>query len=204
MWLVEYFSGLLRNNTNVAQDVPQEKKVVSQEQSKVDEDIKKGALKEIQDDDSEFIIGISKKSTIKQKGGKVKVNKNVLKAQSSTLLTLDISVIKQIKDIGLKPPTFKSEISNFIDSLCKKYNEYEKTKYDVVEKINATPTEKPTEIKPEVKPEVKIETKPQVEAKVEETKKEEKWRKEGGKEGDEKGDKGKKKGSGANEGAWYY
>lgn len=195
------------NNTNVAQDVPQEKKVVSQEQSKVDEDIKKGALKEIQEDDSEFIIGISKKSTIKQKGGKVKVNKNAEKAQSSTLLTLDISVIKQIKDIGLKPPTFKSEINNFVASLKQKLQEYEKTKYDVVEKINVTPTEKTTkqptvtEVKPEVKPEVKIETKPQVEAKVEETKTEEKWRKGGGNEGDKKDDKGKKKGSGANEGA---
>jgi len=100
------------------------KKVLPQEHTKVDEDIKKGNLKEMQEDDSEFIIGISKKSTIKQKGGKKdKPNKATEKTQN--FLNLDISVIKQIKDIGLHAPSYKHEVNDFVALIVKKQKELE-------------------------------------------------------------------------------
>ncbi len=121
-WLINYFkgvAGIIPEKKEAPTTTPQQVTTVD---SKLDEDIKKGNLKEIQDNDDEFIIGIStKKKANKQKGGKS--NKQNKKVEQKSVLLLDISIMSQIKDVGLKAPNYNSEIVAFIDILTKRKDE---------------------------------------------------------------------------------
>jgi len=113
-FLINYFKNQLpKEEVSVStSDVPK-----TSNNSKLDEDLKKGLLKVIDREalDNQFSIqvGVGKKK--KTKGPKV--SKREQKMTGSGLLALDISVASKIKAINLTPPNRKDEIPAFLNTL---------------------------------------------------------------------------------------
>jgi len=125
-WLINFFRSLLGPEEKKVDPLAASKSAEEKRTSKVDEDIKKGILKEINHEEieAEDIIGISKHSTIRAKHGKVsKLGKKAEKETKTNILNLDISIIKQIKDIKLTPPSYKNDVPGFLNLLNTRLNE---------------------------------------------------------------------------------
>jgi len=114
-WLINFFKNQIGEDKKIEQ-AQTNTKVNDKRTSKVDEDIKKGLLKEIVGNEQEDVIGLGGSSTIKpkNKGGKVKKPE---KQVNQHILNIDISVIKQIKELGLTPPSYKPDVPAFLQLL---------------------------------------------------------------------------------------
>lgn len=123
-WLITFFKGVIGVNDTVTKE--DEKKPQVQTHSKVNEDIKKGNLQEIKHDEDDDVIGLgSNKKVAKNKGGKQnKLGKKAEKQLTTSVLCLDPSVNTQIKDVGLKPPSFKHEVDAFIKEINSKLEQF--------------------------------------------------------------------------------
>ena len=128
-WLIGYFknlSGIKDNTAENTQAQVNQPKVVS---TKLEDDIKKGLIKEIKRDTVEdsFVIGMTASTTQNKKKTKgPKISKREQKLEKSNKVNLDIEVIRKIKDVGLTPPSFKSELAEFLYSLEKVKGELER------------------------------------------------------------------------------
>jgi len=81
-------------------------------QSKIDEDLKKGTLK-VMNKDEQF-PGIDSSKGFKNKKNKKEKKEN---KKASTFLTLDITLISRVKDLGLSPPMNTESVTPFIGEL---------------------------------------------------------------------------------------
>jgi chromosome segregation ATPase len=108
-WLLKYFRGLVGEETKAETLNSTEKNLILQ--SKIDEDLKKGTLKVMNKDD-QF-------PDVKTTGGFKKKNKKEKKEnkKASNFLTLDISLISRVKELGLSPPINTEMIKPFIGEL---------------------------------------------------------------------------------------
>lgn len=107
-WLLRYFRGLMGTDKTESTATTQQTNF----QSKIDEDLKKGALKIMNRDDQFPEVnttgGFKKKNNKKDK----KENK-----KASSFLSLDISLISKIKELGLSPPMNTEVVPAFIGEL---------------------------------------------------------------------------------------
>lgn len=126
-WLVGYFKNLagIKDTTQLTtQSNTTQPKGVS---SKLDEDIKKGLIKEIKKENDEDVFGISSVTTQSKKKSKgPKISKREQKLENSNNISLDLEVIRKIKDVGLTPPALKSQLPTFISSLEKTQEDFAK------------------------------------------------------------------------------
>ncbi len=145
-WLVGFFknlAGIKDATRETTQAQTSQPKGVS---SKLEEDIKKGLIKEIKRETVEdaFVIGLSSgPAQPKKKNKGPKISKREQKLENSNNISLDIEVIRKIKDVGLTPPALKSELPAFITSL-------EKTQEDFVRKSEPNKVESAPIKEPEI------------------------------------------------------
>ena len=119
-WLINFFKnidGKVISQTQLNSFVLQE----ANKNSNIDSELKSGLLKEINSNDDVDIIGIGKDNK-KKEYNKYKSNKTSknTKETKSNILNLDISIIAQIKQLGLVVPALKTEVHAFLDTLSKK------------------------------------------------------------------------------------
>jgi hypothetical protein len=124
-WLIGYFKNLagIKATTENSQVQQSEQKPVS---SKLDEDLKKGLLKEMSSkvEDDPFSMATSSTTQNKKKTKGPKVSKREQKSENSNAICLDIEVARKIKDIGLNPPALKTELPGFLATLEKTHENY--------------------------------------------------------------------------------
>lgn len=115
-WLIRYFKGLTIDGKSVQEGnlVKDQKTNV---QSKIDEDLKTGALKEYnRNEKSEVNSSLSFAKSKKKKPEKKKAGND--------FLALDISLISRIKELELTPPVFIDLVRPFVDELERKLKFY--------------------------------------------------------------------------------
>merc|ERR1712160_173607 len=106
-WLLKYFRSMTGEQTKVAGNVTVAPICAN---SKLDEDLKKGGLTLMakNTDGVDMSKGFKNKKDKKQK----KENK-----KASSMLTLDITLITRVKDLGLSPPMNTENVNAFIGEL---------------------------------------------------------------------------------------
>jgi chromosome segregation ATPase len=114
-WLLRYFRSLNGESTKEVNANSVNQHVCSQ--SKIDEDLKKGTLKVMNKDDQ--FPGIDSSKGFKNKKNKKEKKEN---KKASTILSLDISLITKVKDLGLSPPMSSENVASFIGELEGKLN----------------------------------------------------------------------------------
>ena len=143
-WLVGYFKNLagIKETTQVTtQSQTGQAKGVS---TKLDEDIKKGLIKEIKRENVEDVFGMTSGITqAKKKSKGPKISKREQKLENSNNISLDLEVIRKIKEVGLSPPALKSSLPSFISAL-------EKTQEDFVKKSDPKKVESAPLKEPEI------------------------------------------------------
>lgn len=129
-WLIGYFKNLAGIKDNITDNTQAQVNQPKGVSTKLEEDIKKGLIEVIKRDTVEdsFVIGMTSGSTTqnKKKTKGPKVSKREQKLENSNVITLDIEVIRKIKDVGLTPPALKSELPVFIGSLEKVRDDFER------------------------------------------------------------------------------
>jgi len=148
-WLNGYFKnliGLKQSTQTQSQTSPQKGK-----DSKIDEDLNKGLIKLVTSKDDEFTLGISGSGQSKKKSKGPKVSKRDQKTENSNILTLDLTVIGKIKDVGLNPPVKKDEIPEFLKTLDKTEEHYKVQAANKKKGIEETPLKVETTKKQESK-----------------------------------------------------
>lgn len=125
-WLIKYFSSQLV----VSSETPLTKK---EEVQTSKDDVKKAALKPIVKKQEEDFFALSDSNTAKKKGKKgPKTSKREQESISSGLLSIDVTLINEIKKVGLNPPVLRTDIEKFVKTLNQKLEEF--TKLSVEEK----------------------------------------------------------------------
>ena len=70
---------------------------------------------------------MSESNTAKKKDKKgPKISKREQVSQSSGLLTMDVTLITEIKKVGLNPPVLRTDVEKFIKTLNEKLSEFKK------------------------------------------------------------------------------
>lgn len=173
-WLIKYFENLIGVGAS-CDDKGKSQNQKANTNSKIDEDLKKGLLKEMKDNDDEMCIGFDKKPTKNKE--KTKKDK---KAVVSNYVLLDSNVVSQLKEVNLKAPSLRNEVPALLKELAVKLEGFKNP--PVVEQptaiatVTATVTETKASVSPkkeakvEEKAEAKVEIKTDVNVKVDVTK----------------------------------
>lgn len=123
------------------------KTVVTGVSKKTDEDLKKGLLVEMQDGFSSLeVIGVGEGRKPK-KDKKKKVGKREEKLQQEQVLLLGVEVVKELKEMKLSPPSYKTEVPAFVKLLTDRLNDLKNAKpvIKVEVKVEASPKKKNVE-----------------------------------------------------------
>jgi len=117
-WLIKYFKDLIGEGKSSEADKAKE---ILTSQSKINDDLKAGALKVLNRDDKFPTVDSS--AGFKNKKKMKKENQN--KKAANNFLVLDISLISRVKELGLTPPVFADAVKPFIGELETKKSFYE-------------------------------------------------------------------------------
>jgi len=119
-WLIKYFSSQIATG---AQPEAQKGEVKLTKE----EDVKKTALKPLVRKQEEDFFALSDSNLAKKKEKKgQKTSKREQENNSQGLLALDVSLINEVKKVGLNPPILRSDVEKFVNTLNEKLVEFKR------------------------------------------------------------------------------